>query len=237
MLYQFIKAEVDRAENQIDHHDQGHALDGLSGLVDRGAGHGNEIGVADGHRQGAVFGQVQHLAGEGRDNDPQGLGQNDQIQDLAGFQTDGHGGFRLALADGLNPGPHDLGHKGCRVKHKPQQQGREFGAHADAAFKIEAFQVRHIHGGGGPGQPPGDERQTDQDGRRNADQGEDLPRTILALAGPAANQVDRNAARQEGDGHIWIGGVGCRNTEDQPPVADENTAKQIEACRGPGSIS
>ena len=44
---------------------------------------------------------------------------------------------RLAVADRLNPGPHDLGHEGRRVKDEPQQQGHELGAHGQAAFEIE----------------------------------------------------------------------------------------------------
>ncbi len=55
-----------QADRQINHHDDRDAFDGLAGLIDRRIRDGNQIGIADGHRERAVLSAVQILAGQRR---------------------------------------------------------------------------------------------------------------------------------------------------------------------------
>ena len=74
-------------------------LDRLPGLVQHRAGKDlHKIGIADGHRQRRVLGDVEVLARQRRDDDAHRLRDDDQPQRLAGRKSERGGGLGLALA-------------------------------------------------------------------------------------------------------------------------------------------
>ncbi len=221
-----------QTEAKIHGHDQGDAFHGLSGLVNRRPGHGDEIRVSDGHCQTAVLGQVEHLAGQRRDNYPQGLGQDDQIQYLARFQSDGHRRFGLTVAYGLNAGPDNFSHKSRRVQHQPQQQRAELGADAEPPLEIETFQLRYAHRSRHAAQQPSHQRQTDQKGQAGAEYRERLTSQGLPFTGPATHEEDQNTSGQESKTHIFECRVGFRYRENHTPVTHEQACKRIQGLAG-----
>ena len=89
------------------------------------AGYGEKVGIADGNGQGGVFGQIQVLAGEGRDDDAQSLGEDDESQGLRRCKPQRGGGLPLALGNGLDPSAHNFGDEGGSINDKSGEQSHE----------------------------------------------------------------------------------------------------------------
>ena len=115
-LYQFISALVASDSAEIDRHGDGDDLDRLAGLVERRAGeHGEQVRIADGHRQRRILGQVEILVGQRRDDHPQRLRHHDQPQHQAAPQAERVGRLGLPARDRQDAGAHDLGDERRRV--------------------------------------------------------------------------------------------------------------------------
>ncbi len=103
------RGEADGQEHA--HGDEDH-FDRLSGLVQDGAReHAHEIRVADGHGERGVFGEVQILARQRRDDDAHGLRDGDEPQRLAAAEAQGIGCLRLPLGHAHQARAHRLGDK------------------------------------------------------------------------------------------------------------------------------
>ena len=72
-----------QADGEVHRHDDGDALDRLAGLVHGGVGDRDQVRVADRHRERAVLGEVQVLAGQRRHDQAQRLRQHDVAQRAA----------------------------------------------------------------------------------------------------------------------------------------------------------
>ena len=90
------------------------------------------------------FGQVQILAGQRRNDNPQGLWYDNEIKRLRTGKPHSCGGFALAPVDRLDTRPHNLGNERGRVQAQRQQQRNKFGNNTYATAKVKAPQDRHI---------------------------------------------------------------------------------------------
>ena len=234
LLYQFIKAAVVEAERQVDEHDDRDAFDGLAGLVHGGAGDADEIGIADGHRQRAVLGQVEVLAGERRYDDAQGLRQRDVAQDHAFLEPERARRLDLPLRHGQDAGAYDLADEGRGVDGQAEQHGDEFGRQVAAADEIEAAQFRHAHLGRCAVQKPGGRRQADDQDQVRPQGRQPLAGLQLPRRGPTAEQPDQEQRDGEGDGGREPADVRLREREIHAALREDRCRGSVSACRGLG---
>ena len=117
------------------------------------------------------------------------LGQDDKIEDLARFQPDRHGRFRLPLADRLNARPDDFRHKGGGIKDKPEQERSEFRAHVQTALEIEPHEFRDAHLWGAPASSQVTRGKPMMIPSENVNTGKDLSRLLLAFSCPSAHEI------------------------------------------------
>ena len=117
-------------------------------MVEGGVGHGDKVRIADGHRQGAVFGEVEQLRGGGWDDHPQGLGQDHQLHHSGGFQSQRLGRFPLSLFDGEDARPDNFRHEGGGVQDQSRTQGNKFRREEPSPLKVEPLQLGHFPEGG-----------------------------------------------------------------------------------------
>ena len=129
-------ARDQQAEHEVEQPEQQHALELASGLVDGDAAkRGADVHVAHGDGQRAVFGEVEKLRDQRRDDDPQRLRQDHEVHRGAGANAERVGGLGLALADRENAAAHDLGDEGAGVERERQPQRDQRVAQVQAAVE------------------------------------------------------------------------------------------------------
>ena len=188
----------EEADREVRAHDEDDDRHRLAGLVRHRLADLEEVGVADGDRQARVLRQVQVLAGEGRDDDPQRLRKDDEPQRLALAEAEGASRLDLALSHRLDAAAHDLTDEGGGIEHQPDEQRGELRREAHAAGEVEALahgDVERDRRGGDPSQR-GD-RQQGQPAERA--QPANRPPGVLAGARDAADDDEHHDAdRDEG---------------------------------------
>ncbi len=126
-----------QADGQVHRHDDGDALDRLAGLVQRGVGDRRPGPVADRHRERAVLGQVEVLAGHRRHDHAQRLRQHDQPGTSAGGAARARGPPRTGRGHRQDAGAHDLGDEGGGV----ESPGRAAAANTPGVMRHAAAEV------------------------------------------------------------------------------------------------
>ena len=131
-----------QADREVAGHRHRDRLDGLAGLIERGVGDRDQIGVADRHGQRRVLGEIQKLAGRRRNDHPQRLRHDDQPQDPAARQSERRRRLGLAPVDREDAAPDDLADERRRVGRQADQQRGELRRDRQAAVEIEADERR-----------------------------------------------------------------------------------------------
>ena len=216
-----------QAHRQVHQHDDGDALDRLTGLVDRGVGDADQVREADGHRQRRVLGQVEVLAGQRRDDHPERLRQQDQPHHQRLAQAEREARLGLAMGDGEDAAAHDLGDVGAGVEHEPDEQGGELRAQRGAALEIEALELGRVHGGGRAAEQPGHQRQADNQREPDPERRKDLAGPLLALARPYGDAPGRQNAGDQRHHHGRHGSAPVGNRNAEPAVAEKHARDRI----------
>ena len=77
----------DEGQGEVHQHHNRQGFNGAASLVERGVGNRHQLGVADGHGQRRVLGQVEVLAGQRWNDHAHGLRQLNEAQLLGALQA------------------------------------------------------------------------------------------------------------------------------------------------------
>ena len=130
------------------------------------------------------------------------------------------------------PDPDDLGDKGAGIDRKRKPQGKELRRHLEPALEIETLLDRIIQGDRETLNRQGQERQADDQAQHGPPDREDLPRFLLALAGPDANEEADDNRQDQGDDGI-TGAV----FEDRTDELETAVAQKADVADGNGAVA
>ena len=117
----------------------------LPGLVERNARPNiDDIGIADGHRERRVFGEIKKLADGGRNDDAHRLRNHDQLQRRQAVQAQRARGFGLPVRDGGDAAAHIFGDERGRVNRQREPQNESAEREFNAAVVVEFFEFGQL---------------------------------------------------------------------------------------------
>src|SRR5262249_7655691 len=113
------------ADREVERGHDAEDLEGQECLLHEDLPGPRQLDVAQHRHDRGVLDQPDGQPHRGRDHDADRLGEDDPPHDLEVAEAEGPGAVPLVPADRLDPGPHDLGHKGAAVHDQRGDPGPE----------------------------------------------------------------------------------------------------------------